>query len=396
MTIQTKKKRISKLTVLLKNRFESALDRVEEAKPFAKSMYQTDVFQLAIELAGSDDGMAILYENAPRFDKAGVFHGGPWEDPAKIQPPLVGGSLKLKGVYSIIELLSELRLLAIAKGDYIHEGLSKDEAEASLNEILALNLDLLFPSEIDENRIQVEDHMTRARRLFNYLGQKLSFRAIADKIVQEIDRLTVQRPIMTERILNMISMSEQLIENVMDEKTAEALKKYARAANAPTPLSKDASNQREYRLRLENAYSDELEAEAKIFARAMKDTGLVSPYHAVLLRFLNRKNPDLIPAALELSETGTASYNANRDLIHDMIQLAFFPETRQAVYGLGRMLDRGVLTQEPLVPAIRRLFELPIHSQVKQILSKPEYEQCGISLNGVLLAGVVCVLGQPL
>jgi hypothetical protein len=381
-------------TVVLQDRYETALDRLEQAKSFAKSMYQTDVFQLAIELADSDDGLAIIYRNAHRFDKAGVFHEGPWEDPTKMQPPLVGGSLKLKGVNSIVELLSDMRMLAIAKGDYKHEGLNTEEAGAFLNEVLALNL--LFPRETEESRIQLEDHIIRAQRLFRYLGKELSFKAIADKIVQEMDRLTVQRPIKVERILNMISMSEQLIESGIDEKTAEALVKYSRAANAPTPLSRDASNQREYRLRVEDAYAEELEAEAKIFAGTMKDTGLVSPYHAVLLRFLNRKNPDLIPAALDLSETGTASFNANRELIHDMIQLSIFPETRQAIYGLASMLDRGVLTQDSLLPAIRRLFELPIHAQVKQILSKPEYEQGGISLNGVLVAGVISILGQPL
>jgi hypothetical protein len=387
---------MSNQTLVLKDRLNMALERLEQAKPFAKSMYQTDIFQLAIELAGSDDGLAIIYENAPRFDNAGVFNGGPWEDPTKMQPPLVGGSLKLKGVNSIIELLSEMRMLAIAKGDYKHKGLSKKEAEAFLNEVLALNLDLLFPPETEEGRIQSEEHINRAQRLFRYLGQELSFKAIADKIVQELDRLTVQRPIMIGRILNMISMSEQLIESGIDEKTAEALVKYSRAANAPTPLSRDVSNQREYRLRVEDAYVEELEAEAKIFSGSMKDTGLVSPYHAVLLRFLNRKNRDLIPAALDLSETGTASFNANRDLIHDMIQLSIFPETRQSILGLANMLDRGVLTQESIAPAIRRLFELPIHAHVKDILTKPEYQKGGISLNGVLVAGVVSVLGQPL
>jgi hypothetical protein len=396
MTNQTKRKRMSKLTAALKNRFENALNRLDEAKSFAKSMYQTEVFQLAIELSRSDDGLSILYGNAHRFDQAGVFQEGPWEDPAKMQPPLAGGSLKLKGVQSIIELLSEMRMLAIAKGDYIHEGVTAEEAHVFLNEVLALNLDLLFPPENEENRIQLDDHMIRAQHLFRYLGQELSFKAIADKIAQEIDRLTVQRPIMTGRILNMIAMFEPLMESVEDERTAEALKKYSRAANAPTPLSKDASSQREYRLRIKDAYSDELEAEAKIFAGSMKDTGLVSPHHAVLLRFLNRKNPDLIPAALDLTETGTASFNTNRQLIHDMIQLSIYPETRQSIYGLARMLDRGVLSQEHVAPAIRRLFELPIHAQVKQILSKPEYERCGISLNGVLVAGVISVLGQPL
>ena len=65
--------------------------------------------------------------------------------------------------------------------------------------------------------------------------------------------------------------------------------RYLLATDAPTPLSKDVSNQREYRLRLENALDDELESEAKIFAKSMKETGLVSPYFAVLLRSLTEK-----------------------------------------------------------------------------------------------------------
>ncbi|WP_379969220.1 hypothetical protein [Ectobacillus sp. sgz5001026] len=392
MTTQTKK-RISIKTTLLKTRFEAALDKLEQAKPFAKSLYQTDVFQLAIELAGSDDGMTIIYSNAYRFDQAGVFHGGPWENAAKMQPPFVGGELRLRSVNSIIELLSEMRMLAIAKGDCIHEELSKIEAGSFLNEVLALNLDLLFPSETES---QLEDHMIRTKHLFRYLGQELSLTAIAAKIAQEIERLTVQRPIMTGRILNMINLSGQLIESGIDEKMAEALEKYSRAANDPTPLNRDVTSQREYRLRLENAYDDELEAEAKIFACSMKATGLVSPYHAVLLRFLNRKNNYVIPMSLGLSETGIANYNANKKLIHDIIQISIYPETRQAIYGLAKILDMGVLTQEPVLTAIRCLFELPVHAQVRQTLSKLEHEQGGISLNGLLVAGVVSVLGQPL
>ncbi|UOY91728.1 hypothetical protein MUG87_14680 [Ectobacillus sp. JY-23] len=408
---------MSNHTGVLKDKFEAALEKLEQAKLFAKSMYQTEIFQLAIELAGSDDGLAIIYKNAHRFEKAGVFYGGPWEDPTKMQPSLVGGSLKLKaGANSIIELLSEMRMLAIAKGDCIHEVLKAHEAEAFLNEVLALNLDLLPPKN-EENCTQLEDHILRAQRLFRYLGQELSFREIAEKIVQEIDRLTVQRPIMVGRILNMISLSEQLVKNGIGDKTAKALEKYSRAANGPTQLSKKASNQRSYGLMLETAYDEEraaesnseetkkkgrkksaskLGTEAKLFADAMKDTGLVSPYHAVLLRFLNRRNPDLIPAALGLSEAGTASFHANKELIHHIIQLAIFPETRQAIYGLSRTLDRGVLAEDAVAPAILRLFELPLHAQVKQTLLKNEYKQSGISPNGVLVAGVMSVLGQPL
>lgn len=396
MSTLTKKKRLNKQTNTLKNKFISALDKLDQSKSFAKSLYQTDVYQLAIELARTTDGLSVIYENAHRFDESGVFLGGLWEDPTKMEPQLVGGSLKLKDIHSILELLNELRMLAIAKGDYIHASVSKEEATAFLNEVLALNLDLLIPIKNEEGQKELEDHMIRAKNLFQYLGQELSFNAIAEKMVQEIERLTVQRPIMTSRILNMIEMSKKLNVNDIDEKTAEALNKYVRATEGPTPFSKDAANQRDYRLKLESAFDDELESEAKMFAEAMKETGLVSPYYAVLLRFLNRKNSNLIPMSLDLTETGIASYNANKQLIHDIIQLSIYPETRQAIYGLAKMLDRGVLTQEPIIPALRRLFELPIHAQVRQVLTNPENEQAGISLNGLLVAGVINVLGQPL
>ncbi|MEH7155477.1 hypothetical protein [Neobacillus drentensis] len=397
MSTTTKKKRMNKHTSALKGKFEAAIDKLEQAKPFAKSLYQTEVFQLAIELASSDEGLIVLYQNAHRFDQAGVFHGGLWEDPTKMQPSFVGGSLRLKeGVNSILELLSEMRMLSIAKGDYLHSDFSQGEASAFLNEVLALNLDLLFPLQLEEGNTLLDDHMVRAHRLFQYLGKELSFKAIAEKIVQEIDRLTVQRPINTERILNMLDMSGQLVEVGIDEKTAAELLKFTRAAYAPTPLSKDAANQREYRLRLENAYDDEIEAEAKIFAGAMKDTGLVSSYHVVLLRFLNRKNSHIIPISIGLSETGIACFNAHKKLIHDIIQVSIYPETRQAIYGLALMLDRGILAQESLAHSLSTLFDLPIHAQVRQALARPEMEHGGISMNGLLIAGVVSVLGQPL
>ncbi len=59
-------------------KFEQALEALEQAKPYAKSMYQTELFQQAIELANTDEGIRRLFSYAPRFEEAGVFKGGPW------------------------------------------------------------------------------------------------------------------------------------------------------------------------------------------------------------------------------------------------------------------------------------------------------------------------------
>ncbi|MDN4494095.1 hypothetical protein [Ureibacillus aquaedulcis] len=381
---------------VLESKFAEALNTLNLAKPFAKSLYQTDVFQLANELACTDGGMVVLDKYAHQFDQAGVFLSGDWEDPTKLQPPFVGNSLRLRGIYSILELLSEMRMLAIAKGTYPHDSISKEQACAFLNEVVALNLDLLSPQETSDEAVPPEEHLIRAHNLFTYLGQELSFKEVADQMIIEIDRLAVQRPIITRRILEMIHLSQQLATSELDKQTLEALEKYTQAVEAPTPLSKETSNQREYRLKLEQATDEELIAESKVFAQFMNETGLVSPFHAVLLRFLNRRNPDVLPTALSLSDTGGASFVENKKTIHDIIQIAIYPETRQSIYGLSRMLNRGVLKIDALVPSIQQLFELPIHAEVRKALSTFANEQSGISINGILIAGAISVLGQPL
>ncbi|MBZ5202204.1 hypothetical protein HU147_13330 [Planomicrobium chinense] len=380
----------------VKDKFEQALRSLEQAKPFAKSMYQTEVFQLATELAATDEGLEMLYDFAADFDQAGVFHGGPWAEAENLEPPFVGGSLKIRGVNSVVELLSELRMLSISEGKYEHPEVPSEEATAFLNEVLALNLDLLFPAETEAARVESGEHTERAERLFRLLGGKLSYKAVAHKLVEEIDRLTVQRPIMVDRIINMIETATQMIDENIEDATKESLLAYKKAITAPTPLTEKFPNPREYRKHLMEVDEETLRTESRAFAESMNQTGLVAPANAIFLRYLNRKYSDLIPEALSLSEIGTASFNANTELVRDMIQIAVHPETSKVIYGLSRMLDRGVLTQDPLLPAIRRLFEIDVHPDVKKNLLRREHRKGGITANGVLLGGVISVLGQPL
>lgn len=381
----------------LKDKFEQALRSLGEAKPFAKSMYQTEVFQLATELASTEEGLDSLYEYAPDFDKAGVFHGGPWAEAENLEPPFVGGSLKIRGVNSVVEMLSELRMLAISEGKVEHPEVTADKATAFLNEVLALNLDLLFPAETEEARVTGGgEHIERGERLFLFLGGRLSYKAVADKLVEEIERLTVQRPIMVDRIILMIETATQMIDENINENTKEKLLSFKKAITNPTPLSEQYPNLREYRKKLTEVDEETLRSEAAAFAESMNTTGLIAPAHAIFIRYLNRRYSDLIPEALTLSEMGTASFNANTELIRDMIQISVHPETSKVVYGLSRMLDRGVLTQEPLLPALRRLFEIDVHQDVKKVLLRREHRKAGITANGVLVGGVINVLGQPL
>lgn len=380
----------------VKDRFQNALDTLEDAKPFAKSMYQTEVFQIAQELASTDEGIETLYDFAPRFDQAGVFHGGPWSDATSLEAPFVGGSLKVKGVNSVVELMSELRMLSIIEGNYKHEGIPPEEASTFLNEVLALNLDFLFPPETEEARVAGGEHIDRGERLFRFLGSKISYTAVADKLVEEIERLTVQRPIMVERIIKMIQTAVQMLDENIEEVTKSKLLSFQKAVSFPTPLTEEKPNLKEYQKTLTQLDEQALLEEARVFRESMEATGLVSPSHAILVRHLNRRHPDLTAQALGLSELGVASYNANEEIVRDMIQISVYPATSKVVYGLTRMLDRGVLAQDPVLPALRRLFEIDFHPEVKKMIMKPEFRKVGVSPNGVLVGGVINVLGQPL
>ncbi len=376
--------------------FEQMLDNLEQADPYVKSKVQTEVFKRAIELAQTEEGIKELFHYAHRFDEVGVFTNGPWENASKLQASFVGGSLKLKGVNSIVELLSELRMLAIAKCSYEHEEITAQEAKAFLNEVLALNLDILFPPETEEARINTGEHIERAERLFHFLGKELSFQAIAKKIVAEIDRLTIQRPIMVNRIVNMITMAQQIMETNIDAEVKNALQKYVDAITTPSQISRQANNIKEYQLALKDASTEELRKEAEAFGQSIVETGLVSPYHAILLKHLAREHTDLLPTALHVSEIGQALLHDHNELVNELIKVAIYPQTAQSIYGLAKVLNRGLLTQEPITLGIHRLLELDIHPEVKEILLTPEAKSEGITANAILVSGTISVLGQPL
>ncbi|MEZ6189627.1 MAG: hypothetical protein R3F62_32075, partial [Planctomycetota bacterium] len=155
------------------DKLDQALARLDAAAPLVKATYQTPVFQLADALCASDDGLERLYSRAPRFEPVGVFAGGGWADASRLQAPLVRGSLDVGGVYPVVEALSELRMLALALGDAEHDGVSQAEARDFLEEVLALNLDLLFPQQTEASRLERGPWHARAERLFAFLGRKL-------------------------------------------------------------------------------------------------------------------------------------------------------------------------------------------------------------------------------
>ena len=339
-----------------------------------------------------------LYQLAAEYDQAGIFEGGPWENPRKLQGPLVGGSFKVEGNYSILEVLSELRVLAIAKGDYQHSNLTADEARTFLNKIMALNLDMIFPPETEEARINQTQEQKRGIFLFQYLAEELSLGALSSTLVNEIDRLTAQRPIMVKRIKEMIGFAENLLtSDDLDPQGRENIQLYLDSVSAPTQLSKAYPDFSHYRNEFIALSDMEKELEAEKFADVMRDTGLVSPIHANLVRFLAEEDAShLLVLSLGLTEKGEANLNEHFTLVKELILLAIYPATSQSLYGLARMLERGVLSSPPVIPGLERIIEIDMLPEVEKDLMDSRNNPDDLTPVGILLSGILSVLGQPL
>ncbi len=371
------------------------LEKLAAAQPLARTIYQTDVFQLAEALMGSDAGLAVLDSRAHRFAEVGVFEGGPWADPARLQPPLVAGSLRAPGVFPVVETLSELRVMAIARGDVQSPAMSAAEAKHFLTDVMTLNLDLVFPRGTEEERIAAGPHHASHLRLFARIAEQVGLQGLRDEVIDEIEAICAQRPIMTSRIRRMIDMAGRI--PVQEGQTEDArLTAFSRALRGPSPISAEHTLLADYRQALRDSEPLAIEREATAFAEAMESSGLVSRHHAVLLRHLRATRPELLPTALSLTDVGRAEFEQNKEFALRLLKVAILPSTAQAAFGLRNVLGCGLLSRTEIRGGLDRLVNLDLQSEVRKTLLRQRPKRDGVTANSLLVAGALCVLGQPL
>ncbi len=378
--------------------FERTLDALEQSRSFAKGMHQSRLLQYARKLLGSDAGLAVLDREAHRFGAAGVFAGSDWEDPQYLNTALVRVTLLGGGATAVLECLNQLRLLALAEERVHEEAMSPEQARAFLESVLALNLDLLFPQATETTREQAVPMAGEIQRLFGLLTDRLGSHGILASLAKEAERVMLQRPIMLQHVEAILHAAERSLPadpSELDDEDEALARLYVEGLTGPTRLSRQYTDAADYAEALEGLDAAELEAEAHRFAESMRRTGLVAPQHAVLLRFLVDRVPELVPEALWLSTTGYASFETHRELVDELIRVAVWPETARSVYGLHGVLERGILFFRPVAPGLRRLIVLPVMDQVAERLQAASGLAAPPSANALLLAGTLSVLGQP-
>ena len=368
--------------------------RARRASPQASSLGLLERARLLMTLP---DGFDVLYRRVRALESAGIFGTSDWSKPAILQPALAKHSLREAGaVTTVVEAISEIRLLAVVRGDYFHPGISSEQARHFLTQVMALNLDLLSGTLTETDRERPKQLGPLVLGLYQYLISHLGYENLLDSLVAEVWRLLDQGPVQVDSICDMIGQIAKCLYDpeLKTTGTADATR-LVRALFAPTPGSREDPGLDVYQLRLAKMDDIELSAEASEFARNMHDTGLASPYHAVFLRFLRTSDEEeLIPTALGLTMTGLDDFYCYNQLVDALIDEAIHPETCQAVYGLTMMLERGSLFTPPVAQALWRQIKLKLSAETEQVLAEAFGD--AVPPRVFLLAGVLNLLGQPL
>ncbi|WP_417864161.1 hypothetical protein [Vreelandella venusta] len=381
----------------LLSKFDDAVRLLSQAPAFSKPAKLPRVMDTARRLLMQEGGCAALEARAADFESAGVFAGSDWETPQFLVPTLTTFSLKSPDAnVVVIEALSELRLLAVAKGDYLHALVSQEHAHHYLTQVMAINLWLLFNAPSEAERETQGRLATIPRQLFQHLADRIGYEHVIDQLIDEIWRILKQRPIQVDAIKQMITQIAlcQINPAIDLGASGQGADRLVSSLFGPTQACREDPGIAVYRERLERMDSAALQAEAIGFARAMHDTGLVSPYHTILMRYLLEESDHLLSEALGLSSTGRDCLLCYRELVHALIRGGVYPATAQAVYGLALLLERGILYQPPVAPAMWRQLNLKLSEWSEARLNLAYGEDA--SPRARLIEGVLCMLGLPL
>ncbi|KTG16130.1 MULTISPECIES: hypothetical protein [unclassified Guyparkeria] len=381
----------------LLQRFDDALSALDAAPEFSKPTRLRRVLDGAKRVLLQDGGPAALEARAEAIETAGTFLGSDWNYPEILVPSLSAHSLASSDADAVvIEALSDLRMLAVARGDYPHPRLSAENAHHHLTQVLAVNLQRLFMPPTEAERESQGRLADLARGLLSHLAERIGYEHIVDELIDEIWRILQQRPIQTGPVKQMVTQIAicQGDPNIDLGASGQGADRLVSSLFGPTQACREDPGVAVYQERLDSMDAGALQNEATGFARAMHDTGLVSPYHATLVRHLVDQGDHLLAEAMGLSATGRDCLLCYRDLAHALIDQAVLPETAQAIYGLALMLERGILYQSPVAPALWRQLSLPLSAWSRERLALAFGE--AIPPRTRLLEGVLCMLGQPL
>lgn len=387
----------------LSTTLDATLQRLKEGSALTRHVDIQEVIRLSDMLRRDDEGLALLADRITEFEAVGFFDKTPWEHLDRLVPNLVAGGFAAGGQHAVMETLNALRVLAIAEGRLTPKPLADEEEKAApvrftkqeamgfLGEVVALNAWALFPGESEATRHMDRIQLEATGKLFQYLVEKMPETELLTWILDEVEQVSAQRPILVDSLFDRIRLAGRVAKKHGGKDPR--LARYAAAIDGPGPIS-SKSDESGYLQALEAAGVDERKREAEACAKSVMETGLVCRQHALLVRWANEHEPNLLDRALGLDSKGRLERRLNDPLVRELIPRAVTPENAQAVDGLGRTLDRGLLSRHEVAEGLRRLMRLELHPEVQKLLESTS--PGGLDGTTRLLSGALRVLGRPL
>ena len=376
---------------------DAAISRLAERNAIEGVSTVFEVIDAAQPLMFSPEGLEALYERVPAIEAAGFFGGSDWDYPQTLVPSLAARTIRHgEAAATMVESLSQIRLLAVTKGDYIHPSISAEHAHHFLNQALALNLDLVVSNLQESDRLRPNRLGYAVQNLYHYLIRHLGYENLLEHLVGEVWRILTQRPVQVDGVKQMVTQIAVCLEkpDALGGDVGDDALQLINAVFSPTEGCREDPGFDVYTERLAEMDDATLLREAIAYAQAMHNTGLVSAYMPVFIRYLRGRWNALIPTALGLSNTGADAFHCYPALIHTLIDDALFPETSQCAYGLPMMLERGILYSPPVAPSLWRQIRLSLcdiaAEKIVAVFGSSRSPEC------FLLADVLNVLGRPL
>lgn len=377
----------------VKDKFHETLESFKEATPLLAVNHKKKLLSSLDLLTDSKEGVQYLYDHINELVEAGIFRDTMWDDPARLVPALVGGTLKAGGQNTIVEMVSELRILAIVNGDITHKKFSAGKARSFLEDAIVNNLGLIFPDGSEESRSLDEDTRRKIGVLFDFLTDKISIDKIKGRLATEIELICAQRPVVTDRVLEIIRTVHDEIELSSDSEEDRRLNYYAKAVYAPSEKA-GALSPEEYRKYLDEAKKKEIIHECEALSDTMHETGLSVDYHAILLRRVATES-SLVKLALGLNDVGKAELDKHKKFVNELIQTVIHPDTSRSCYGLAKLLERSLLSHQPVKSGLQRIMGLQLHDDVAANIRKSR-QNSTLDPKHILTAECLGILGQPL
>lgn len=378
--------------------FETSLQEFKDSVEFTKQEKATKLASQVDIMSLTRNGLSYLYKKSGELNDAGIFKDTAWDEPDKLVPFFVKGTLKAGHPTSSFEILSELRLLAYANGDQKSEKISQEEAQNFLEEVMVHNLEFALKEPTEETRsVMSERELKKAFNLFGYIVSEIDLQGVYEKLAEEIRLICAQRPVVTRKVRELISLVDKRFDTSGDSETDRLVRLYIHALYAPSKGAKKHPTRAAYQQFVAKSSKATLAKEAVEMGEHMNATGLVSSYHPMLLRRLAQEYPDLVPVCLDLNDRGIAEWEKFHELVSNLILETMSPDNCQCIYGLARMLGQNLFSRRPVRVGLENLRKIKINSQVeKRIIKSLIDPDADVTALQYLVGGTIKVLGQPL